>query len=340
MRDLLAELLPRWLAVWLGIRRLTPVGDYWPRRSTTVEPIADTGGTFRAAWRQQDPAVDPREPNGGESSSVGNDHGWSGCTMTAGALAIAYQQPRGGLAPWGGDMRHRQTDLAGGTDLYDLRTAWSAYGEQLNIRSGAGWSELVEAHDQGRAIVVQGSGNVPGAETFDGGHACAIAPETQADGDWLFGDPLATGWQWVTPSSIRSWAERWQSSIAFATGELPPSSPPDPDPVPQPPAPAPCPDCPDPQPAIDLAVTMDDDADVQLWVAYLRAGEPSPADAWSVGAWHPAPASLAVLEADCGELGGAKWARGPLPDPVASAYVALTVPPAWSTSPGRAALWD
>ena len=111
------------------------------------------------------------------------------------------------------------------------------------------------------------------------------------------------------------------------------------DPVPQPPAPAPCPDCPDPQPAIDLAVTMDDDADVATWVAYLRAGEPSPDDAWSVGAWHPAPASLAVLEADCGELGGAKWARGALPDPVASAYVALTVPPAWSTSTWRAALW-
>ena len=39
--------------------------SYWPWQSAYVVPL-DTGGTFRAAWRQQDPAVDPREPNGGE----------------------------------------------------------------------------------------------------------------------------------------------------------------------------------------------------------------------------------------------------------------------------------
>jgi hypothetical protein len=259
--------------------------------------------------------------------------------MTAGALAIAYQQPRGNLAPWGGDLRHRQSDLSGGTDLYDLRTAWSSYGEQLNVRSGAGWSELVKAHDEGRAIVIQGSGNVPGSESFDGGHACTIGPETAGDGDWLFGDPLADGWQFCPPSKIRTWAEAWQSSIAFATGEKPPSSPP-PTPTPTPP---PCPDCPDPAPAIaaavDLAVATDDDAEVAEWVHWLRAGKPAPTDVWDLGAWSPAPARIEVLAADCTDLAGARWSRGPLPDPVASAYTALTVPASWDGCAWSAALW-
>lgn len=340
MRELLARLLPRWLAVLLGIRRLTPEGSYWPTRSVHVEPIdADTGGAFRAAWRQQDPSVDPREPNGGESSSTGNDHGWSGCTCTAGALAIAYQQPRGSLAPWGGDIRHRQSDLSGGTDLLDIERAWSTYGEDLVIRSGAGWSAVKTAHDEGRAIVIQGTGNVPGSESFDGGHACAIAPETHSDGRWLFGDPLADGWQWIDPGSIRSWAERWQSSIAFATGERPPSTPP-----PQPPpVTTPCPDCPDLQPAIDaaveLAVAMDDDADVATWTAWIRAGAASEADAWNVGAWAPVPLTLAALETDCTDLAGAHWDRGPVPDPVRSAYAALTTQPVWDHAAWTGALW-
>lgn len=334
----LAGWLPRWLAVLLRIRRLTPDGSYWPRRSVHVPPV-DTGGGFRAAWRQQDPAVDPKEPYGGESSSTGNDHGWSGCTMTAGALAIAYQQPRGSLAPWGGDMRHRQGDLSGGTDLVDLRTAWSAYGETLTIKSGAGWSAVKTAHDEGRAIVIQGSGNVPGSESFDGGHACAIAPETHSDGRWLFGDPLADGWQWIKPAEIESWAERWQSSVAFAVGEKPPP-PPTPVPVPD------CPDCPPPTdqaPAIataaDRAVVADDDADVVTWIDWLRAGAPGDGDVWEVGGWSPMPPTLAVLDADCSDLDGAHWARGPLPDPVSSAYVALTSPPVWDSSTWRAGLW-
>jgi hypothetical protein len=236
IRHRLAELLPRWLAVALRIRRLSPAGDYWPTSELAV-PAIDTGGGYRAKHRRQDPGADPSEPYGSESSSVGNEHGWSGCTMTAGADAIAYQQPRGGLTPWGGDLRHRQSDLSGGTDLYDLRTAWAEYGETLTIKTGSGWGAVKTAHGEGRAIVIQGTGNVPGSETFDGGHACAIAPETHSDGRWLFGDPLASDWQWVKPSDIETWAERMSSGVYYAVGEKPPATPP-PEPVPTPPAPA------------------------------------------------------------------------------------------------------
>ena len=344
VRELLAEVLPGWLALLLGIRRRTPTDGYWPSQSVHVEPIdADTGGAFRAAWRMQDPAKDPREPGGGESSSAGNDHGWSNCSMASGALALAYQQPRGSLAPWGGDLRHSgQPDMSGGTDLYDVRDAWKEYGETLTIRSGAGWSAVKTAHSEGRAIVIQGTGNVPGSESFDGGHACCIAPETHSDGRWLFGDPLADGWQWIEPSAIESWAERWQSSVAFAVGEKPPA-----DtgsggaPLPTPP---PCPECPDPADQVayysDLAVAMDDDADVAAWIEWLHAGPPASTDVWDAGTWSPADPSLAILTAaGCGGLGGARWSRGPLPDPVASAYRALTVPATWDGSSWRGGLW-
>jgi hypothetical protein len=329
LRHWLALVLPRWLAFLLGIRRPTPWDGYWPRRPVQVVPVADTGG-FRAAWRPQDPSQDPREPGGGESSSAGTDHGWSNCTMASAALALAYQQPRGSKAPWGGDMRHHQSDLSGGTDLYDARAAWSAYGETLTIRSGAGWSALVTAHNEGRAIVIQGQGNVPGAETFDGGHACAIAPESQGDGDWLFGDPLASGWQWVTQSAIRSWAERWQSSIAFAVGEKPPPPPttPPPEPVPvPPPAPPPAPGYPE-----GYASGYRDGraAEADATFASWSPGGPvvlPDVTAWDAGAW----ASLGDTLDDADT-----WAS--LPVPMLAVWAAQT-PAAWGVSGWTAAVW-
>lgn len=193
----------------------SPRPDRIPNRSFDVR-VADTGGTFRPDWRMQDPSRDPREPFGSESSGTGTDHGWSNCTMVAAALAHAYHR-RKQAGPQGGDMRHNQSDLAGGTDLYDAKTAWENWDDAvLSIRSGAGWGAVEQAHAEGRAIIIQGEGNVPGSEGFDGSHACCIGIETNSDGKWLWGDPLATGWQWVTASSIREWAQRLNANILFA----------------------------------------------------------------------------------------------------------------------------
>lgn len=226
--------LPRAVAIATGLRQISPRPDRIPSHSVEVEEI-DTGGAFRADWRMQDPAVDPKEPNGGESSSVGNEHGWANCTMCSAALAYSYQvQDKSG--PYPGEFRHKQSDLSGGTDLYDARDAWKAYGNQtLTIKTGAGWGAVQTAHKEGRAVIIQGEGNVPGSESFDGGHACVIAPETHSDGRWLFGDPLATGWQWVSESSIKTWAQNLSSSIYFAVSKIPAAS------TPPPPAPEPCP---------------------------------------------------------------------------------------------------
>jgi hypothetical protein len=225
------ERLPRNLAIIAGLRKLSPTPDRIPNHTVEVEPI-DTGGTFRPDWRMQAPDRDPKEPYGNESNSDGTDHAWSNCTMVSAALVYAYHV-KDKSGPQGGDMRHNQDDREGGTDLYDAKTAWDRYGNQtLSIRSGQGWGAVKQCHNEGRAILIQGEGNVPGDESFDGSHACVIGIETNSDGKWLWGDPLASGWQWVPPSKIEDWAKNLSSGILFAVSKVVTTPPPEPEPQP------------------------------------------------------------------------------------------------------------
>jgi hypothetical protein len=264
----------------------------------------------------QDPAKDPKEPYGSESSGAGNDHGWSNCTAVSAALAYAYHtQDKSG--PQGGDMRHHQDDQSGGTDLYDMRTAWDRYGNQtLTIKTGAGWGAVKTAHNERRAIIIQGEGNVPGSESFDGGHACVIGAETHSDGRWLFGDPLADGWQWVKPSDIETWAKRLSSSIYFAVSKVPPAE--TTAPTTPPPAPVPdCPDCPDPQPMIDSAIAVHEQKllnDAYLWSKHPDEQPPFPIGdiiemvpnaGWDVGKWNQ---TTWYLDPKAARWGEAVWA--------------------------------
>ena len=164
---------------------------------------------YRPVFRKQNPAVDPKEPWPGESASRGNEHGWNNCTMTSGAMALDYHT-HGAKRLWGGDMRHRQSDLSGGTDLSDLQRAWARLGYTLVIRSGRGWADLQRCRKEGRAIVCQGRGNVPGVSTYTGGHAAIWLP------DGAFGDPLANRWQKVDSQAIRVWMERLNPRLQFA----------------------------------------------------------------------------------------------------------------------------
>lgn len=314
----------KWLLQLLGLRRYTPrIRGKVPMFSVTVPDIGDTGGGgwFRPAYRMQDPAKDSKEPYGSESSSAGNDHGWSNCTMSSGAMALAFATD-GAKAPWGGDMRHHQSDLSGGTDLNDLDQAFAAYDVSFSIKSGSGWDDVQRYRKEGRAIVIQGEGNVPGSESFDGGHACVISPETQSDASkWLFGDPLATGWQWVSESSIKEWAQRWNSGISFGiTAANTPAPPPDPEPEPDPGHPAPpvepiVHDC---GPEAARAVARQQDMDVEIWFDWLRnPGEPIP---------QPVADALACIQNGPGAWGAGKWRQS---------IVAPPPPP-----PENAARWD
>jgi hypothetical protein len=189
-----------------------------------LEPPADW---YRPRHRRQDPGTDPREPGSGESSDAGYDHGWSNCTMTSGANTLDFHT-LGAVDVWGGDLRHApgQPDQAGGTDLWDVEKAWRHYGQDLEIRSGAGWDGVRADRLEGRALILTGDGNVPGAATFDGAHAIAIYPEPDAAGRWLMADPLSTGPEWVTESSLRAWAEHLDPDVNYArTAAHPPVDP-------------------------------------------------------------------------------------------------------------------
>ena len=247
VRDGLIRTIPRQLAVTLGIRRLVPLpGGLIP----SEENLVDVGGVapppdgwWRPPHHRQDPASDPKEPWGSESDGKGHDHGWTNCNMTAAGTVLNYHfhDPKGTV--WGGHMRHHQDDMIEGTDLYDARTAWERYGASIDrnptlyIWSGRGWEGVKQAHKEKRAILLHGTGEVPGAGSFGGAHAVTIGPENQTKDDqtrWLFGDPLANDWQFIPVGEIRAWAERLDMGIGFAVSkpiqslDAPPPEEPDP----------------------------------------------------------------------------------------------------------------
>ena len=217
--------LPREALVRLGVRVLVPgIDGLRPNEADTVDVgggIAPPSlGVLRPTWRMQDPAKDPREPRDREGQAMGTEHGWANCNMTSCAVVYAYHVGERN-SPWGGDMRHSQSDREGGTDMYDAVQAWRNYGDRyLSVRSGQGWKALKAARREGRAILIHGTGEVPGRGRFAGNHACVIGPEVhEKSGRWLFGDPLASDWQFIEPAEIRAWAEALNPAISFAVSK-------------------------------------------------------------------------------------------------------------------------
>lgn len=196
----------------------------------TAGPGPVTPGWYRPRHRRQDPAYDPAEPTG-ESDSAGYDHGWSNCTMTTGAMALDYQTG-GQVQDWGGDLRHSpsQPDMSGGTDLYDLSHAWLDYGHDLEVMSGAGWGQLQRDRVAARAVVLQGTGEVPGSGAYAGGHCTLVLPEPHPSdaGLWLQGDPLCWDFECVREADLRKWAERLASGLHYAVTQPRPYVPPPP----------------------------------------------------------------------------------------------------------------
>lgn len=169
---------------------------------------------YRPKFRTQKPPDDPTEPQGGEGRAKGDEHAWNGCVAYSGAMALDYHT-KGRKRLWGGQIRHALRNPNGRRPgptlgLDDLQDAWQRLGYQLEDWSGRGWDDVLKAHRQGRAIVIQGKGDCPGKGTYRGPHCGLWVP----DGAW--GDPLTNRWQRVEQAAIRRWAENWNSSISFA----------------------------------------------------------------------------------------------------------------------------
>jgi hypothetical protein len=159
--------------------------------------------------------------------------------MAAGATAYGFRvRDPAATRPQGGSLRHRQSDLLGGTDLGDLRNAWRAYGDKpLEIRSGRGWAGVVVALDvEARMVVAQGTGLAPGASGVRVPHAVAIFPKRDRAGRRLISDPWYGRWQWADAYAIRRWMTAWAGpGLNFAvSAPWPLVVPPDPGPIPPP----------------------------------------------------------------------------------------------------------
>lgn len=274
----------RFILIVLAVRKISPGLFERPPRLSNLYKSSDTGGgAWRPTFRPQQPWEGGSEPAGGESDSKGEEHCWNQCTLCAGSMCYGWHVQGSNVK--GGVFRHEQSDLDGGTDLYDLRDAWDNYGNQeLKIWSGQGWSKVREARSDWRAIVLQGTGNTPGAGTYTGAHAIVILPERPASGsEWLIGDPLCDGYDWVPESKLESWAKAFSSGVCFAvSSKHPPSAPPEP-PEPEPePKPPPLPPwiAPPPAPFSPLGVWV---PLPQIWGA-LRWGVALWRDFWPV-AW-------------------------------------------------------
>lgn len=293
-------------------------------------PPVDTGGGYRAPFGSQ--FGDPSESHSSPHSEGSN------CTMAAAGMAMAHQTG-GRLNKRGGDMRHHQSDNESGTDLYDAAQAFASYGESLSIKSGQGWSAVVDCLEAGRGVILQGTGGLAGCGDYNGGHAIYVAPEASGS-RWLKGDPECSGYEWAEAGTLKAWAQRLSSGVYFAAAKAAPTStkPPDP-PPPNPPPPPPCANV-DTAPLIETAtrsaVEAERDRSVGEWVGWLAA--PTAESTYDESCWAGSGSVLALD--DCADPGAeAIWGRGPVPDPVAAARHALTTIPLWDGEAWRSLLW-
>jgi hypothetical protein len=264
-------------------------------------PPVDTGGGYRAPFGSQ--FSDPSEGHSSPHSEGSN------CTMAAAGMALDYQTA-GAKRKRGGDMRHKQGDNDGGTDLYDAADAWASYGEELHIKSGDGWGKVIDHLEAGRGVILQGTGGVAGCGDYAGGHAIYVAPE-RSGSKWLKGDPECSGYEWTEASSLKAFAERLSASVYFA---VPPPQPP------PPPAPPPFDVGPEQRRAEERGGTMALDAEVSSWLEWISARG---RDAWDVAEW-----------------GCSRWARQPgAIEPLVSARLARETASAWGAGAWRAVTW-
>lgn len=137
------------------------------------------------------------------------------CTMESGAMVLDWHT-RGAVSVWGGELipfsgRTEASIVGNGTNLGDVRQAWSHYGQNLEIRSGGTWSSFLQAISQGRAVILQGDyGEFTLAErcqdSLETGHAVAVFPYQSAD-RLLVGDPICGGYKAYKISSLQAYAE-------------------------------------------------------------------------------------------------------------------------------------
>lgn len=169
---------------------------------------------YRAPNRRQ--LSDPTEDRYDHPPESPSAHRSANCTMAAGATALDWHT-EGDVAVQGGDLRHRQGDLTGGTSLYDVLDGWQTYGQSFEIREGP-WADVLDTWEWGDGVLLQGLSEVftsGCAATFDGPH-CIFVPPDESAGDMAVADPLCADYHRESLSTLRAYAEGlWGGIIQY-----------------------------------------------------------------------------------------------------------------------------
>jgi hypothetical protein len=158
-------------------------------------------------------------------------HDFDLCTMACGAMALDYHT-EGKVRMRGGELvaKARLTDkqIDDGTNLGDVAAAWARVAKEkgdpsivLQIRRNTPWSDVTDALDHGRAVILQGNYNAladrftcqAGTMAGNGGHAILLLPETKR-GMILVGDPLCpkgSDFKFIPEAELRKFAEVFSS---------------------------------------------------------------------------------------------------------------------------------
>lgn len=98
-----------------------------------------------------------------------------------------------------------------------LATARLKTSVTLVNRTGASWSKLVQLHDAGYVLLVQGdsdqfsNGTCSGA--FDGPHVITVHAEEDDRGWWLVYDPICQAYRFENPAVIARYAQKWATTL-------------------------------------------------------------------------------------------------------------------------------
>ena len=150
-----------------------------------------------------------------DGSSYQNEN----CGCATAATAIDFHTT-GGTISTGQAMRERNPDQSGGTDWYDMRDAWSTYGETLTVKNGQTWANARADLMAGRLVLLSVWHATLGGPCLSGsgqyGHGVAIAPPLNSDGArWRVGDPWCKpgSWSWWAESKIKAAAEEFGGQV-------------------------------------------------------------------------------------------------------------------------------
>jgi len=219
------------LELWTNGRRLRRGVDFWEVSPATGEfrlgDVRDLASTITAKYiRYGDALSTPTNTTGGAVYRPAPvlQYGWGSrldgynCTMACACMALdrhtkgRYTQRSGDPKATPPVMRSYQDDQKGGTDLFDVSTAWDrGWDKVLHSPGTHPWNTFVDKINQGRGAILQGQyGNLPASKrfssTFTKGHAIYIN-EQFSNGNFWGVDPLTRHPIVYTPAELQAYAE-------------------------------------------------------------------------------------------------------------------------------------